>query len=162
MTGVIGMKIVKMRDGSAVQIITEAFCRELDQTMVIYQELKDPFSVFALEQSQFRKMIEKTTKDEAERKEEEHVQPQSGGSRIQKAEQTYENDHASLMEKFLDADTYHKKIQILEGQEGKISEETMELLALTMDAVLEGNTKETRYYSLMQVLRTRARFEVER
>ena len=46
--------------------------------------------------------------------------------------------------------------------EDKISEETMELLALTMDAVLEGNTRENRYYSLMQVLRTRARFEIDR
>ena len=39
------MKIIRMRDGQAFQIITEAIDRE-GQILVIYQQLTEPFSVF--------------------------------------------------------------------------------------------------------------------
>ncbi|MDO4941698.1 MAG: hypothetical protein Q4E73_02510 [Lachnospiraceae bacterium] len=157
------MKIVKRRDGSAVQIITEAVYQEQNQIMVVYQELKDPFSIFALEQEKFWHMMDGMDAGYPHSGEETAVfEGRSENDNGVMDEQAEEKRHASLIEEFLDAETYHKKIEILEGQEEQIPEETMELLALTLDVVLEGNTMETKYYSLMQVLRTRARFEVER
>lgn len=157
------MKIVKMRDGSAVQIMTEALYQEQNQVMVIYQELKNPFSIFALEQEKFWHMVDRMDKDCSCGGEETDVfKGRSENYSGMMDEQPEEKRYTSLIEEFLDAETFHEKIEVLEAQEEQIPEETMELLALTLDVVLEGNTREMKYYSLMQVLRTRARFEVER
>jgi hypothetical protein len=118
--------------------------------MVVYQELKEPFSVFVLEKLKFQKLLEK--KEQAVSKQQEMT--------VQ-LEENYKNT-PSLIEEFLDAETYNKKIEILESVEEQIEEDTLELLALTMDEVLEGDSVDAKYYSLIQVLRTRARFDIER
>ena len=153
------MKIIRMRDGQAFQIITEAIDRE-GQILVIYQQLTEPFSVFALEKQEFQEWMDVDAPENSV----ESVESMGTRSNVPVPHKPKEErrSEASLIEEFLDAEMYSKKMEILEKYEDKISEETMELLALTMDAALEGNTRENRYYSLMQVLRTRARFEIDR
>jgi hypothetical protein len=144
------MQIVSAKDGMLFQILTEAICPEDGKTMVVYQELKEPFSVFVLEKPKFQELLEK--KEQAVLKQQKMT--------VQ-LEEDYKNT-PSLIEEFLDAETYNKKIEILESVEEQIEEDTLELLALTMDEVLEGDSVDAKYYSLIQVLRTRARFDIER
>jgi deoxyxylulose-5-phosphate synthase len=144
------MQIVSAKDGMLFQILTEAICPEDGKAMVVYQELKEPFSVFVLEKLKFQKLLEK--KEQTVSKQQEMT--------VQ-LEENYKNT-PSLIEEFLDAENYNKKIEILESVEEQIEEDTLELLALTMDEVLEGDSVDAKYYSLIQVLRTRARFDIER
>lgn len=147
------MKKMKTKNGKFLQVITEAVYEETKQEMVVYQELEEPFSVYVSEKEKFLQMIEEVPASA--------IVDEMPVFQEDKKEQEF-TAKSSLIEEFLEAETYSKKIEVLESQEEKIPEETMELLALTMDAVLEGDTADMKFYSLMQVLRTKARFEVDR
>ena len=141
------MKILTMENGEKVQLITEALYQ--GREMLVYQELKEPFSVFVVEKEAFGK--------------EESFQKQEGSVSIElpEATKTEEKEASSLIERFLDAQSYRKKIEILEGEE-KVDESVLELMATVLDETLQGNSWEEKYDSLLQILRMKARFEVDR
>ncbi len=73
-----------------------------------------------------------------------------------------EKTQSSLVEEFLNEDSYKKKIQLLLGRADEITETKLELLAVTEDVILDGKTLEEKCDSLLQALRMKARFYIER
>lgn len=83
--------------------------------------------------------------------------------RIRREEQ--ENEMTRLqnqMIRFLDADTYGEKLEILASMKGKATETMLESMALSMDYQTGGNSAEEIYYSLERFLKTRKRYEGNR
>jgi hypothetical protein len=147
------MQLVSGKDGKIFQVITEAIEREHGQIMIVYQELQSPFNIYVLEKEKFQEMLDQDLEDELPKLQD----------RVEiKPKRREERRPSALIEAFLDAETYNKKIEVLESVEEQIEDDTLELLALAMDVVLEGDTMDARYYSLLQVLRMRARFDIER
>ncbi|MDO4168427.1 MAG: hypothetical protein Q4D45_00895 [Lachnospiraceae bacterium] len=150
------MRIIKKMDGTPIQILTEAMHPETRQTMIVYQELSDPFEIYVIEAQKFEDFInDKEFNIEMIKQEEDDWT-------INGYETTKTAGHAILIEKFLDAESYKKKIHVLESEQEFMDEDVLELLAATMDEAVNGNTFEERYDSLMKILQTKARFEFDR
>lgn len=149
------MKIVKKLDGTPIQILTEAIHPETKQSMVVYQELADPFEVYVIESEKFDDIINDK---------EDHIKTFSHEEYWTKSHHSdiKTTNHATLIEKFLDAESYKKKIHVLESEQESMDEDVLELLAATMDEAINGDTFEERYDSLIKILQTKARFEFDR
>lgn len=142
-------------DGTPIQILTEAIHAETKQGMIVYQELADPFEIYVVESEKFEDMI--------------HDKEDNIGmfSHVESWTKSHHSDtktidHTTLIEKFLDAESYKKKIHVLESEQEFMDEDVLELLAATMDEGINGDTFEERYDSLMKILQTKARFEFDR
>lgn len=67
-----------------------------------------------------------------------------------------------MVEAFLDADTYEEKINILAGLKNRITDEMLQIMAVTMDIELNSENTYERYKELMGCLSIKEKFEVER
>ena len=67
-----------------------------------------------------------------------------------------------MVEAFLDADTYEEKINILAGLKNRITDEMLQIMAVTMDIELNSDNTQDRYRELMNCLSIKEKFEVER
>ena len=67
-----------------------------------------------------------------------------------------------MIERFLDANTYSGKIEVLESTEEFIDGNILDMMAASMDVLVEGDSIDEKYFSLMQILRTQAKFETNR
>lgn len=67
-----------------------------------------------------------------------------------------------MVEAFLDADTYEEKINILAGLKNRITDEMLQIMAVTMDIELNSESTQDRYRELMSCLSIKEKFEVER
>ena len=67
-----------------------------------------------------------------------------------------------MVEAFLDADTYEEKINILAGLKNRITDEMLQIMAVTMDIELNSENTQDRYRELMNCLSLKEKFEVDR
>ena len=67
-----------------------------------------------------------------------------------------------MVEAFLDADAYEEKINILAGLKNRITDEMLQIMAVTMDIELNSESTQDRYKELMSCLSIKEKFEVER
>lgn len=156
--------------GVPVQIIARAQTKPTYQEVVCYQELTTPYDYFVMEKRQFfseyvkefaelplvgRKQIEK-------REDLPDKQP-----RISKGEVLTEEEPADAeretnqkMLAFLDADSFYKKIRILEDMKDELDDHILNNLAVSLDLSIEEGVDG--YQMLLSELRMRERFESNR
>ena len=164
--------------GAPVQIIARAQTKPTYQEVICYQELTDPYDHFVMEKRQFfaeyvkdfaelplvgRKQIGKkedlpdrqpriskgevlTEEESEETQEEEKSEPETGT--IQK------------MLAFLDAETYHEKIRILEDMKDELNEHILNNLAVSLDLSIEDGVDG--YRLILSELRVRLIYESDR
>jgi len=77
-----------------------------------------------------------------------------------KADADYQMD--SQVEAFLDADSYEEKLNILAGLHRRITDDMLQIMALTMDIELNPGSTQERYDELKNCLLTRDKFEADR
>ncbi|MEE1312427.1 MAG: hypothetical protein UHS41_01585 [Lachnospiraceae bacterium] len=151
------MKKIVKKDGSLIQIITEAVYE--NKKLVVYQELKEPFEVYAMEEEKFKLWMEgqeeKTVLVEIK---ETNAFSFNEEPPVERKRQIVQ----PVMERFLDAKTYNEKIGILESAEEFMDANVLDLMAASLDLIVEGDSIDEKYYSLMQILKTQARFETNR
>lgn len=148
------MKQLRNKDGIMLQVLTEAMYGRT--RMVVYQELKEPFQVYVLEKEKFDQWIQK--------EEQATVKSTEKRRTVQKKKETRWKQKASqsVIERFLDANTYSGKIEVLESTEEFIDGNILDMMAASMDVLVEGESIDEKYFSLMQILRTQAKFETNR
>lgn len=66
------------------------------------------------------------------------------------------------VEAFLDADSYEEKLNILAGLHRRITDDMLQIMALTMDIELNPGSTQERYNELKNCLLTRDKFEADR
>ncbi|SET37339.1 DUF1653 domain-containing protein [[Clostridium] polysaccharolyticum] len=66
------------------------------------------------------------------------------------------------VERFLDADTYKAKLDILMSLRNDITDKQLHDMAAVLDVIMEDGTVDDKFLSLVNCLRTMARFEVNR
>lgn len=66
------------------------------------------------------------------------------------------------VERFLDADTYKEKLDILMSLENHITDKQLHDMAITLDITIDEGTVDDKFQNLVQCLRTMARFEIGR
>ena len=164
--------------GAPVQIIARAQTKPTYQEVICYQELTDPYDHFVMEKRQFfaeyvkdfaelplvgRKQIGKkedlpdrqprifkgevlTEEESEETQEEEKSEP--------------ETDTIQKMLAFLDAETYHEKIRILEDMKDELNEHILNNLAVSLDLSIEDGVDG--YRLILSELRMRGKYESDR
>lgn len=66
------------------------------------------------------------------------------------------------VERFLDADTYKEKLDILMSLQNHITDKQLHDMAITLDITIDEGTIDDKFQNLVQCLRTMARFEIGR
>lgn len=158
--------------GAPVQIIARAQTKPTYQEVICYQELTEPYDHFVMEKRQFfaeyvkeftelplvgRKQIEKR-QDLPDR------QPRISKGEVLAEEEPEdeepENDAIQRMLAFLDAETYHQKIRILESMKDELDEHILNNLAVSLDLSLEDGVDG--YQMILSELKIREKFESDR
>ena len=159
--------------GAPVQIIARAQTKPTYQEVICYQELTKPYDHFVMEKRQFfaeyvkefaelplvgRKQIEK-------REDLPNKQPRISKGEIMDEEsaETEEPEVSEAIQKmlaFLDAESCHEKIRILEDMQDDLTEHILNNLAVSLDLSLEDD--EDGFERIMAELRMREKYESNR
>ena len=148
------MKQLRNKDGIMLQVLTEAMYGR--SIMVVYQELKEPFQVYVIEKEKFDHWIQNEEQTNVKSPEKRRPVQEEKETRCEK------KASQSVIERFLDANTYSGKIEVLESTEEFIDGNILDMMAASMDVLVEGDSIDEKYFSLMQILRTQAKFETNR
>lgn len=159
--------------GKKVQLVVRATAVASLQEVVCYQELYDEYEFFVMSADEFRKQFTKKfpglpEKDypELERRGEitekiRRIEAKEGCGKDGDPKADKEQADEDLM-RFLDAETYREKIEILEDMESnnKLDERMLNNIAVCLDLSLE--TDRDGYEFIMSELVMRKRYEKER
>ncbi|MCQ2491730.1 MAG: hypothetical protein MJ087_01660 [Lachnospiraceae bacterium] len=159
------MNILTFADGKVVQFITYATSKETGCTEVVYQEMNPPYLVYTIEESRFNALLEGSEKlsEEPVANASANATPVSKPvSETKTKQQLLRDKKICIMEQFFDAETFKDKIRILEINREDITSDQLELMAAAMDEYIEGVDQDELFFSFMQVLKMRARFESDR
>ena len=164
--------------GAPVQIIARAQTKPTYQEVICYQELTDPYDHFVMEKRQFfaeyvkdfaelplvgRKQIGKKEDlpDRQPRISKGEVLTEEESEETQEEEKSEpETDTIQKMLAFLDAETYHEKIRILEDMKDELNEHILNNLAVSLDLSIEDGVDG--YRLILSELRMRGKYESNR
>lgn len=164
--------------GAPVQIIARAQTKPTYQEVICYQELTNPYDHFVMEKRQFfaeyvkdfaelplvgRKQIGKKEDlpDRQPRISKGEVLTEEESEETQEEEKSEpETDTIQKMLAFLDAETCHEKIRILEDMKDELNEHILNNLAVSLDLSIEDGVDG--YRLILSELRMRGKYESDR
>lgn len=182
-------EIYKHFKGNLYQVLNIAEHSETGEKLVIYQALYGEYKVYARPLESFVEMLDKNKYPEATQefrfelisREEIKLPVQAGVptdttdigqtseennkekvTNEERNETTEELHIDPMVMKFLDADTYEEKLQILVGLEHRITDEMITTMAIACDVEIPDGSTEARFQGLKNCLRTFDRFECNR
>lgn len=152
------------------QIVTVAEHSETGEKLVIYQALYGDFKVFARPLSMFMSEVDRGKYPEAEQKfrfekiEQENLRKQEAVIVPKKQEEPLEQETLSFEEnnpllEFLDAPDHQSRLDVLMRYKDTVSEIMLDSMSLSMDCVLNGQSREEKYNELEKILKTKVHYE---
>ena len=158
--------IYKHFKGNLYQVLNIAEHSETAEKLVIYQALYGEYKVYARPLESFTEVLDRNKYPEANQtfrfelinRDEMNMPVQEGVS----AETPEELHIDPMVMKFLDADTYEEKLQILVGLEHRITDEMITTMAIACDVEIPEGSTEERFQGLKNCLLTFDRFECNR
>ena len=180
-------EIYKHFKGKLYQVLNIAEHSETGEKLVIYQALYGEYKVYARPLETFMEVLDQNKYPDAEQRlrfepvnrEEMHASAQRAVPVIKTdssktdaeddevivkevKEDTEELNIDPMVMKFLDADTYEEKLQILVGLEHRITDEMITTMAVACDVEIPDGSTESRFQGLKNCLLTFDRFECNR
>lgn len=170
------MQVYKHFKGNVYQIVTVAVHTETGEKFVIYRPLyQEEGTTYARPLSMFLSEVDKKKYPEARQKyrfelmegdPDEKVTPEniSGNTSANAAgiEAAEESGLNPLLEKFLDADSYTEKLDILYEMKGKADTEMLSYVATSLDIEVEGEDAMEWYAQIQKCLKTMVKYECNR
>lgn len=174
-------EIYKHFKGNLYQVLSLAEHTETGETLVVYQALYGDFKVYARELSMFlsetdlEKYPSATQKYRFEKVERscfetnqtviaektEVIEESTKTEQNTFAEET-EFDIEPLVMEFLDADSYEERLNILAALQGRITNEMINTMAVSVDLEINDGSVEERYDALKNCLLTLEKYECNR
>ena len=173
--------------GNLYKVITLATHSETGESMVVYQALYGDFQVFVRPLEKFVSKVDHdkypqvkaeyrftlvpqilgqgAPEEEPLPSEPEEEKGKNGDSFRQEENLWMEEEEAvldPLLMKFLDADTYEDKLNILVGLQSRITDDMLNTIAVSLDLELEEGELEERYQTLKNCLITLEKYECNR
>lgn len=164
--------------GKVYQIVTTAEHTETGEILVIYQAMYGDFKIYARPLSMFMEKVDKQRYPEATQEYRfEKVETIVETPVLQKQEKEpltvvkqseevcLEEDEPQLdplLLKFLDADTYEEKLNILAAVHPRITDDMITTMAIACDVEVAEGALESRYSQLKNCLLTLDRYEINR
>lgn len=142
------------------QIITTAQNRETGEDMVIYQSMYGDFKIYA---SPLLRFLSETDAVKGDNVPEEPVFEKTGQEvSIQEVWAEGENTAGEELLRFLDADTYEEKRNLLIHMRAGMTDRLIDDIAASMDVTVEAGDIDERFASLLKCVETLSRYEVTR
>lgn len=175
-------EIYKHFKGNLYQVLNIAEHSETGERLVIYQALYGEYKIYARPLESFIELLDKSKYPEAGQEYRFELQssvPMQAADTVQKIEPAQATESVQIVElqtdceaeelnidpmvlKFLEADTYEEKLQILTGLQHRITDDMITTMAISCDIEVEGGSPEERLVSLKNCLLTLERFECNR
>lgn len=155
-------EVYKHFKGNLYQVLNIAEHSETGEALVIYQALYGDYKIYARPLESFMEVLDKTKYPEA--KQENRFEQVIAEETTVREEVTNEEElHIDpMVMKFLDADTYEERLQILVGLEHRITDEMITTMAIACDVEVPEGTTDSRFQGLKNCLLTFDRFECNR
>lgn len=166
--------------GNLYQVRCLARHSETRELMVVYQAMYGTFEIYVRPLTMFMEEVDRVKYPDAgqryrfellqELEEEEEPADLSGllrekesAVRPEEPEQTEEQLNIDpLVLAFLDADSYERKLQILDSLHSRITDDMINMMAVSSDLEIKEGDVEDRYMELRNCLRTFEKFECNR
>lgn len=153
--------------GNPYQIIAIATHSETGEQMVVYQQLYAPYGVYVRPLSMFMSKVDKDKYPEArqEYRFEKVQQPAQETEDTQTVKTEVKETEPSLDEglvRFLEAESYHEKLEILNMLHVRITDAMIDTMAVSLDIEINSGAIEQRYQEIVNCLLTMERFEGSR
>lgn len=165
--------------GNRYQVVVVAEHSETGEIQIVYQGLQEPYKIYVRPLSMFHEKINKQEYSQAtqelrfekvvkESKTEKFVSDEEKISEKSLPDFNESNsfDSEELLEPllldFLDSDTYEEKLNILAALQHRITEETLNTMAMALDVELNEGKLQEKYDSLRNCLVTLQRYECNR
>ena len=161
-------EIYKHFKGNLYQVLAVAEHSETGEKLVIYQALYGAYQIYARPLESFVEVLDKNKYPEAKQEKRFEVietkeDIAANAAVCEKDNENTEELHIDpMVMKFLDADTYEEKLQILVGLEHRITDEMITTMAIACDVEIQDGSTEERYQGLKSCLLTFDRFECNR
>lgn len=163
--------------GELYRIVTLATHTETKETLVVYQALYGDNAVFAREISMFLSETDKEKYPDAVQKyrfelQQELITPQNMAEEVvqekaeevtqEKAEEVKGSGIDPVIMRFLDAETYMDRLNILTSIHHKITDDLINTMAAALDVEVQEGDIEERYVQLRSCLLTLEKYECNR
>ena len=160
-------EVYKHFKGNLYQILSIAEHSETGEQLVIYQALYGDFKVYARELSMFLSPVDKNKYPNAaqEMRFELQVKTEDNTKAEDNAKTEDNSDESGLdpmLIRFLDADSYDEKLNILTGVRHRITKEMLTTMAVASDIEIKEGSIDEQYDSLRQCLLTLQKYECNR
>lgn len=159
--------------GNLYQIVTIARHSETMEALVIYQALYGDFQVFARPLHMFMSEVDREKYSDVKQRErfelvrtaneitaEEAVHMEEPHIEEPLAETTMQLDAG--VEEFLDAGTFAEKLRIFTGMQHRLTEDMVNIMAISMDTEADGESLEDKSNSLKNFLLMQVKYECNR
>lgn len=141
--------------GKKYEIITIARHTEDDEDLVVYKALYEPYTVYARPLTMFMEKVDRAKYPDVRQ-----------FYRFERCDQYDFETHTIAIDpsllKFLDADTYEDKFELLKELNGKLTPEILTPMELSLGIEPSDKSVEERYQDLKGQLMTKMRFEKPR
>ena len=156
--------------GMQYQVLSIATHSETGEQMVVYQQLYAPFGVYVRPLVMFMSKVdkEKYPQIQQEYRFEKVQAPACEMNAVQVSQQaavSEEKEEPALdsgLLKFLEADTYEEKLEILSMLHPRITDAMIDTMAICLDIEVKSGDIEQRYSEILNCLLTMERFECNR
>lgn len=153
-------EIYKHFKGNLYQIVAVAQHSETGEQLVIYQALYGDFKIYARPLAMFVGKVDRAKYPNAAQ--EYRFELQNMEKQGEPIEASEELSLDPLVIKFLDADTYEQRLNILAGLHHRITDEMITTMSISCDIEVNEGSTEERYEALRNCLLTMERFECNR
>lgn len=158
-------EIYKHFKGNLYQILNIAEHSETGEKLVIYQALYGEYRIYARPLESFAEVLDKSKYPEAGQEYRFELQGSEPVTQVTEPQTDCEAEELNIdpmVLKFLEADTYEEKLQILAGLQHRITDDMITTMAISCDIEVSGGSPEERLLSLKNCLLTLERFECNR
>ena len=153
-------EIYKHFKGNLYQIVAVAQHTETDEQLVIYQAMYGDFKIYARPLEMFISRVDREKYPDASQ--EFRFELQGAEASSSEPEHTEELNLDPLVLKFLDADSYEQRLNILTALHHRITDDMITTMAIACDVEVEEGSTEERYASLKNCLLTLEKYECNR
>lgn len=151
--------------GNLYRIITLATHSETGETMVVYQALYGDYQAYVRELSMFMSEVDSQKYPEIRQRYRFELIPQIAvNTTIETAAQSAseESDMDPVLIQFLDAKTYHERLNLLAALHPRITDEMITTMAVVLDLEVNEGDVEERYAALKNCLLMMEKYECNR
>lgn len=150
------------------QVKCIAYHSETKEKMVVYQALYGDYAVYVRPYDMFMSRVDRVKyPDVLQEYRFEQVTP--GGSDATKSLSQCDSDvtksqpqDKSMLMRFLDAETYQEKLDILKLMKDTVTDDVIDTMAVSMDVAVKDGDIAARYQSLMNCVRMQTKYECNR